>query len=230
MTRFRFDLLAAQGMASQQVPRRQRTEPALPDEAIPAPVQPAVGEELEHLQEHQEEEQATVAAAAAGTTRPERPARTVSIDTSDVTCWICYTTQQEDPSQRFIHPCACTLVAHPDCLLEWLATQQATATTAANRIPHCPACGTAIRIHQDRSRFLRLYRNFRRQVDRASLAAGLGTVGASAWFVAAAYGAWALKTFMGDQLTQTLLLRHENGLPWRYWRAYCSPRHRAFKN
>ncbi|GAA5883962.1 hypothetical protein JCM3774_000882 [Rhodotorula dairenensis] len=146
---------------------------------------------------------------------PRPPERTVSIDTSDKTCWICYTTQSEDPSLPFIHPCQCTLLAHPDCLLEWIATQQA--THGAHRRPHCPACGTHIRIQQDRSEFLRLYRSFRRHVDRASLAAGVGGIAASAWFVSAAYGAWALKTFMGDQVTQTLLLRHENGLPWRYW-------------
>ncbi|POY71549.1 hypothetical protein BMF94_5412 [Rhodotorula taiwanensis] len=145
------------------------------------------------------------------------PRRTVSIDTTDKTCWICYTSQSEDPSQPFIHPCACTLLAHPDCLLEWLQTQQSTSPTAQRRGPHCPACGTAIQIHQDKSDLLRWYRSFRRHMDRASIAAGVGGVAASAWFVSAAYGAWALKTFMGDQVTQTLLLRHENGLPWRYW-------------
>ncbi|GAA5990467.1 hypothetical protein JCM10908_007384 [Rhodotorula pacifica] len=168
-------------------------------------------------QEEEDEDQvlANSSESVTITTRTPAPRRTVSIDTSDKTCWICYTTQSEDPSLPFIHPCACTLLAHPDCLLEWISTQQA--THGPTRRPHCPACGTAIRIHQDRSEFLRLYRALRRNVDRASLAAGLGGIAASGWFVAAAYGAWALKTFMGEQVTQALLLRHENGLPWRYW-------------
>ncbi|KAG0656365.1 hypothetical protein C6P46_007149 [Rhodotorula mucilaginosa] len=144
------------------------------------------------------------------------PTRTVSIDTTNKTCWICYTTESEDPSLAFIHPCSCTLLAHPDCLLEWISTQQAM-HPATRPTPRCPACGTQIRIHQDRSEVLRWYRQFRRSVDRASLAAGVGSIAASAWFVSAAYGAWALKTFMGEQVTEALLLRHQNGLPWRYW-------------
>ncbi|KWU43861.1 hypothetical protein RHOSPDRAFT_18895 [Rhodotorula sp. JG-1b] len=196
-------------MASQQaVHRRQTPLPATHDPLL-------ADEDGEHLLPSSSSFEPTAAHLPAPAPAPA-PTRTVSIDTTDKTCWICYTTEAEDPSLAFIHPCSCTLLAHPDCLLEWISTQQAM-HPATRPTPRCPACGTQIRIHQDRSDFLRWYRQFRRSVDRASLAAGVGSIAASAWFVSAAYGAWALKTFMGEQVTEALLLRHQNGLPWRYW-------------
>jgi hypothetical protein len=59
-------------------------------------------------------------------------------------------------------------------------------------------------------------------MDTASLAAAVGTVGASCWLVSAAYGAMVVKAFMGEGVAQALLLRHEQGMPWRYWRAFGS--------
>lgn len=199
-------------MASQQaVHRRQQHPLTATDEPLLA------DEDGEHLLPSETTAHPAPAPAPA-------PERTVSIDTTDKTCWICYTTESEDPSLAFIHPCSCTLLAHPDCLLEWISTRRAMHPgTATGTVPRCPACGTQIRIHQDRSDLLRWYRQFRRSVDRASLAAGVGSIAASAWFVSAAYGAWALKTFMGEQVTQALLLRHQNGLPWRYWRQSSLP-------
>ncbi|PRQ70962.1 hypothetical protein AAT19DRAFT_10502 [Rhodotorula toruloides] len=144
---------------------------------------------------------------------PRPPQRTVSIDTAgERTCWICYATSTEEPNRPFIHACSCTLLAHPDCLLQWIQTQAAMQAQA----PRCPVCATPIVIKEKRSEALRLYKKVRRNLDQVSLVAAVGSLAASGWFVAAAYGAWAIKVFFGDQVTQALLLRHENGLPWRY--------------
>ena len=80
-------------------------------------------------------------------------------------------------------------------------------------------CASPIVVREDRNDLLRLYRRARRTADHASLVAAVAGLAASAWFVAAAYGAWAVKTFMGDQVARALVLRHEGGFPWRYWRA-----------
>ncbi|BGP35092.1 hypothetical protein JCM10296v2_006922 [Rhodotorula toruloides] len=145
---------------------------------------------------------------------PRPPQRTVSIDMAgERTCWICYATSTEEPNRPFIHACSCTLLAHPDCLLQWIQTQAATQAQA----PRCPVCATPIVIKERRSEALRLYKKVRRNLDQVSLVAAVGSLAASGWFVAAAYGAWAIKVFFGDQVTQALLLRHETGLPWRYW-------------
>ncbi|GAA5853050.1 hypothetical protein JCM9279_003795 [Rhodotorula babjevae] len=132
-------------------------------------------------------------------------------------CWICYTDSTEDDSRPYIHACSCTLLAHEQCLLDWLTAQAASPQQHHPHPPRCPVCASPIVVREDRNDLLRLYRRLRRNADHASLVAAVGGVAASAWFVAAAYGAWAVKTFMGDQVAQALLLRHEGGFPWRYW-------------
>ncbi|GAA5827782.1 hypothetical protein JCM11251_007672 [Rhodosporidiobolus azoricus] len=127
-------------------------------------------------------------------------------------CWICYDDAGDAP---LLHVCSCTLVGHQDCLLQWLETQAASSPQASG--PKCPVCATPIVVKEERSEALRLYRQFRRKVDQLSLAAAVGGVTASGWFVSAAYGAWVVKVFMGEQVAQALLLRHDGGLPWRYW-------------
>ncbi|GAA5920097.1 hypothetical protein JCM1841_004095 [Sporobolomyces salmonicolor] len=157
------------------------------------------------------------AAASPAQPRPQQlrraPARTVSEIPGEKTCWICYGSSTETPGRPFVHPCSCTLLSHPECLLEWLQTRAVTDGQA----PRCPVCATRIVIKEDRSELLRLYKTLKRKMDKASLAAAVGGVAASGWFVAAAYGAWALKVFMGDQVAQALLLRHENRVPFRFW-------------
>ncbi|GAA5888854.1 hypothetical protein JCM5296_005016 [Sporobolomyces johnsonii] len=157
------------------------------------------------------------APASPAQSRPQQPrrtpARTVSEIPGEKTCWICYGSSTETPDRAFVHPCSCTLLSHPECLLEWLQTRAATDGQA----PRCPVCATRIVIKEDRSELLRLYKTLRRKLDKASLVAAVGGVAASGWFVAAAYGAWALKVFMGDQVAQALLLRHENRVPFRFW-------------
>ncbi|GAA5933900.1 hypothetical protein JCM3775_000319 [Rhodotorula graminis] len=132
-------------------------------------------------------------------------------------CWICYTDSTEDPSRPFIHACSCTLVAHEQCLLDWLTAQATSPQQHHPHPPRCPVCASPIVVREHRSDLLRLYRRVRRNADNASLVAAVGAVAASAWFVAAAYGAWAVRTFMGDQVARALVLRHEGGFPWRYW-------------
>ncbi|KAH8925528.1 hypothetical protein BT69DRAFT_1348700 [Atractiella rhizophila] len=54
-------------------------------------------------------------------------------DLSVKTCWICYEEEVKgDPAtatangkkRRWVHPCTCTLLAHEDCLLRWIAQAQ----------------------------------------------------------------------------------------------------------
>ncbi|GAA5867694.1 hypothetical protein JCM8547_001344 [Rhodosporidiobolus lusitaniae] len=133
-------------------------------------------------------------------------------DDDEQQCWICYESSSES-SEPFVHICQCSLVSHERCSLRWFDAQSATQAAP----PKCPVCAAPITIKEERSEFLRVYRKLRRNLDSASLAAAVGAVGASGWFVSAAYGAWVVKMFMGEQVAQALLLRHEKGLPWRYW-------------
>ncbi|SCV73169.1 BQ2448_7094 [Microbotryum intermedium] len=128
------------------------------------------------------------------------------------TCWVCYEDSSDTPGRDFVHACECTLVAHTDCLLAWVTTDQVNKRTPAK----CPVCATPYVIVQDRSTLLALYNRLRRRWDSLSIIlAGSGLV-AGFGFVSAAWGAWAIKTFAGNQVARALLLRHER-MPWRYW-------------
>ncbi|BGP19807.1 hypothetical protein JCM10213_003116 [Rhodosporidiobolus nylandii] len=145
----------------------------------------------------------------------ERP-QAIVVDEKDSLpqqCWICYEDASESPGRPLLHVCSCTLLAHSDCLLTWLSQQAATQAAS----PRCPVCATPIAIREESSRALELYRRARRKIDQLALVGAVGAAGASGWFVAAAYGAWVVKVFMGEGVARELLLRHEKGLPWRYW-------------
>ncbi|GAA6036206.1 hypothetical protein JCM8097_006835 [Rhodosporidiobolus ruineniae] len=174
----------------------------------------------EQLDEHRTDTQAPWAAHTplASSSAPPQAAeqhQQLSFSTSDddsqpQQCWICY---DADTPQPLVHVCNCTLVAHQDCLLTWLE-QQATTQAAA---PKCPVCAAPILIREDRSQLLALYKRFRRKIDHFALVAAVGGLAGSGLFVAAAYGAWCVKVFMGDEVAQALLLRPNGGIPWRYW-------------
>ncbi|GAA6056382.1 hypothetical protein JCM3770_005981 [Rhodotorula araucariae] len=183
----------------QQTSRRHRQDSYHGDQAEPVPAAAPLAPLSPHL------------AASSVDTAPAGPTAVAGPDLRQ--CWICYTDESEDATRPFIHACQCTLLAHEQCLLDWLTAQAQTQAQA----PRCPVCATPIIVREDRNDLLRLYRRLRRKADQLSLVAAVGGVAASGWLVAAAYGAWAVKVFMGDQVTQALLLRHENGLPWRYW-------------
>jgi hypothetical protein len=55
----------------------------------------------------------------------------------------------DSTSQRWVHPCKCTLVAHEDCLLQWIRSAQSQSTNnraedreRRNKAFKCPQCGS----------------------------------------------------------------------------------------
>ncbi|GAA5931140.1 uncharacterized protein JCM15063_002555 [Sporobolomyces koalae] len=140
------------------------------------------------------------------------PAHTSPSTEPDALCWICYESKYDTPDKPIIHACSCTLLAHPDCLLHWIATR-----ANPTQPPRCPVCKTLIIVTQDRSEFLRVYRTLRRSWDRLSIAATVAGLAAGGWLVASAYGLWALRVFMGNRVAHALLNRNRTGFPFRLW-------------
>jgi hypothetical protein len=69
-------------------------------------------------------------------------------------CWICQLDETEDTpeSSRWRKPCPCSLDAHDDCLLEWIASEE---TPKKGELAHskrllCPQCGSEIKIQRPR--------------------------------------------------------------------------------
>jgi hypothetical protein len=72
-------------------------------------------------------------------------------------CWICFNDETEDDetTSEWRSPCACSLEAHEQCLLDWIADMEApnNRRRAGTRVPkiQCPQCKAEIRIARPRS-------------------------------------------------------------------------------
>ena len=63
-----------------------------------------------------------------------------------------------NPPVVWVHPCRCTLVAHENCLLNWIRSAQQDAARARNALK-CPQCGSVYEIESDNPFLLRLLNN-----------------------------------------------------------------------
>jgi hypothetical protein len=78
-------------------------------------------------------------------------------------------------SNANLHASSCTLVAHEDCLLHWIAESLAEPTRAAKALS-CPQCGAKYRIKSDRPPILKIMDFASEKLTRAApYAAFLGT-------------------------------------------------------
>ncbi|KAK8172155.1 hypothetical protein BKA80DRAFT_287925 [Phyllosticta citrichinensis] len=91
--------------------------------------------------------------AQAASAAPRQPAT----DDEDLRrCWICFNDENEDGpgSSAWRSPCLCALVAHEDCLLDWVASQEAPNARrqagSGTKIT-CPQCKSEIHLKRPRS-------------------------------------------------------------------------------
>ncbi|KAF8064039.1 hypothetical protein FPV67DRAFT_1628958 [Lyophyllum atratum] len=140
-------------------------------------------------------------------------------------CYICreeetYDAPPDDPPRAWTHPCTCTLLAHESCLLRWIQTSQGDSARAPNALK-CPQCGTQYELVSHRPRILRLLGLGNRVLQRIGR---LLTLGGAAGFVAVlasgiyvvltAYGAWAVKQFLGKEMFDLLITSNPSNWPW----------------
>ncbi|KAG1750338.1 uncharacterized protein EDB91DRAFT_1106734 [Suillus paluster] len=128
-------------------------------------------------------------------------------------CYICREEERhdapEEPPRAWTHPCKCTLIAHESCLLQWIQTSQQNRSRAPNALK-CPQCGSAYELQSDNPLILRI-------LDGANR--GLSTMGkivtiASMYILSTAYGAYALKEFLGAEMYDLLLTEDPTNWPW----------------
>lgn len=81
-----------------------------------------------------------------------RPATRPQVDDEDLKkCWICFSDESEDTPEtsEWRDPCPCALVAHEDCLLDWIADMESPSSrkrTLSPPRPVCPQCKTDIHL------------------------------------------------------------------------------------
>src|SRR4051812_46520410 len=90
-------------------------------------------------------------------------------------CWICFNDETEDDetTSEWRSPCACSLVAHETCLLDWIADMEAPtsgrrAGTTAGKVL-CPQCKGEIVIKRPKSYVVEAVRSMERLVDSLRL-------------------------------------------------------------
>ncbi|KAF8174904.1 hypothetical protein BJ912DRAFT_989529 [Pholiota molesta] len=141
-------------------------------------------------------------------------------------CYICREEEKaddpasDDPPRAWTHPCNCTLIAHEQCLLKWIQTSQGTASRAPNALK-CPQCGTVYEMESENTIVLRglafgnkLLQRMGRYLTVFGAAAAVGVVGTSVYICLTAYGAWAVKKFIGQEMFNLILTDDPVNWPW----------------
>ena len=75
-----------------------------------------------------------------------------------------------------MHPCKCTLIAHEDCLLEWIRASENNPDKPLLLILKCPQCGERYRLESDNPLILRILDLGNRTLQRSGTAVTVLTV------------------------------------------------------
>ncbi|KAL4077767.1 hypothetical protein J3A83DRAFT_4216284 [Scleroderma citrinum] len=139
-------------------------------------------------------------------------------------CYICREEERydapENPPRAWTHPCRCTLVAHESCLLQWIQSSQQNRSRAPNALK-CPQCGSLYQLESNNPPLLRLLNSANKGLSAmgkivtvASLTVVVVTLGTGIYIVCTAYGAYALREFLGPEMFDLLLSDDPGNWPW----------------
>ncbi|KAK3712907.1 hypothetical protein LTR37_008792 [Vermiconidia calcicola] len=108
--------------------------------------------------------------------QPNPPATTTADDSNINKCWICFSDSTEDTPETspWRSPCPCALVAHEECLLDWIADTEAPNNRRSNRgltAPRieCPQCKSEIKLARPRNLVVEAVRGLERLGSQAVL-------------------------------------------------------------
>lgn len=96
-------------------------------------------------------------------------------------CWICFADETEDTpeSSRWRDPCPCALVAHEDCLLDWIADMESPSSRKRTLGPPkllCPQCKAEIHLARPRDPIVEVVRASERLANKIVTPAALTVV------------------------------------------------------
>ncbi|KAI5990384.1 hypothetical protein EDD15DRAFT_2388768 [Pisolithus albus] len=142
-------------------------------------------------------------------------------------CYICREEERYDaqsapgnPPRAWTHPCRCTLIAHESCLLQWIQTSQQNRSRAPNALK-CPQCGSPYELESDNPIILRLLDAANRGLSAvgkivtvASFTVVVVSIGTGIYILCTAYGAYALREFLGPEMFDILLSDDPARWPW----------------
>jgi hypothetical protein len=121
-------------------------------------------------------------------------------------CWICLSNDTETPGAGWANPCPCSLEAHEDCILRWVAETESNNRQSKDKL-RCPACKALIRVDEPHDAFVALRDRLHREYSRFSPIA-LGVILATgSWVGSVWYGYKSISLLVGNEPPPTWVLR-----------------------
>jgi hypothetical protein len=119
-------------------------------------------------------------------------------------CFICLLNESETPNAVWVTPCPCTLEAHEDCMLRWVAETENTSGRNRKAL-RCPACNARIRVDEPFDLVVNLRERIQRVYSRAAPIVLLETVLSGMWVGSASYGYVSARLFAGHAVVDWLI-------------------------
>lgn len=137
-------------------------------------------------------------------------------------CFICLQNSSETPGAAWVNACPCTLEAHEDCMLRWIAEHERENTKSLR----CPACKGKIKTTEPRDRFVSLRDRLHKMYSRVTPAILLGILTGCGMAGSSYYGMLSLCVFAGPGPAMGWLglgraladRRLHPGVPWYRWK------------
>jgi hypothetical protein len=119
-------------------------------------------------------------------------------------CFVCLMDEGESGSStsEWVNPCPCTLEAHQDCMMDWVANEE-----RDRKELKCPVCKAAINVDGPWDPAVALSEAMYRGLSRVSPFMIFGCVATGGWIGLATYGHVAISTFAGNEATVRFLIK-----------------------
>lgn len=125
-------------------------------------------------------------------------------------CFICLQNDADTPNATWVNPCPCSLEAHEECMLRWIAEMESAPRRSKKSGLKCPACKAPITVEEPYDPVVALRDRLYRRYSRLSpyilaVFAGGGGITGAAW-----YGYNAAAIFSGrEAVARWLHLRNQ---------------------
>lgn len=134
--------------------------------------------------------------------RPAAPH--IQVDDDDVKkCWICFSDETEDTPETsdWRSPCPCALVAHEECLLDWIADMESPSSrkrSLAPPRPICPQCKTPIHLARPKNYVVEAVKALERVAAKLTTPGLLLVAAGSILTACEAHGRYSIFTIFGE--------------------------------
>lgn len=135
----------------------------------------------------------TASATAVETSTTTPHLRRTQTDPNLRSCFICLQTPAETPHAVWVNACPCTLEAHEDCMLSWIAEHERENTKALR----CPACKGKIKTTEPADHFVTLRDRLHKVYSRVTPAILLGIITGGSMAASSYLGMISLCVFAG---------------------------------